>query len=98
MAKGNVFERIGDIMSSNIHALLDKCENPEKMLEQNMRNAYEDLAELKESAVKLRADQKAAQRAYDAALQKMQAEHSLAVNAMKARSQAASRMFLASAA
>lgn len=96
MAKGNVFERIGDIMSSNIHALLDKCENPEKMLEQNMRNAYEDLAELKESAVKLRADQKAAQRAYDAALQKMQAEHGFAINAMKAGNEEAARKFLAS--
>ena len=65
MAKeGSIFDRIGDIMSSNIHALLDKCENPEKMLDQNMRKAVDDLADLKESAVQLKADQKAAQRAY----------------------------------
>lgn len=96
MAKGSIFDRIGDIMQSNVHALLDKCENPEKMLDQNMRNAIEDLAELKESAVKLKADQKAAQRAYDAALQRMQAEHGFAVNAMKAGNEEAAKKFLAS--
>lgn len=96
MAKGSIFDRIGDIMQSNVHALLDKCENPEKMLDQNLRNAIEDLAELKESAVKLKADQKAAQRAYDAALQRMQAEHGFAVNAMKAGNEEAAKKFLAS--
>ena len=25
-----IIERAGDIIASNIHALLDKCENPEK--------------------------------------------------------------------
>lgn len=96
MAKGSIFDRIGDIMQSNVHVLLDKCENPEKMLDQNMRNAIEDLAELKESAVKLKADQKAAQRAYDTALQRMQAEHGFAVNAMKAGNEEAAKKFLAS--
>lgn len=96
MAKGNIFDRIGDIMSSNIHALLDKCENPEKMLDQNMRNAVEDLAELKGSAVQLKADLSAAQRAYDNAAAKMQAEHTYAVNAMKAGNEEAAKKFLAS--
>lgn len=96
MAKGNIFDRIGDIMSSNIHALLDKCENPEKMLDQNMRNAVEDLAELKGSAVQLKADLDAAQRTYDNAMAKMQAEHTYAANAMKAGNEEAARKFLAS--
>lgn len=92
MAKeGSIFDRIGDIMSSNIHALLDKCENPEKMLDQNMRKAVDDLADLKESAVQLKADQKAAQRAYDNAVAKMQAEHNYAVNALKAGNEDAPR-------
>lgn len=92
----NVFERISDIMSSNVHALLDKCENPEKMLDQNMRKAVEDLASLKEAAAQLKADQKAAQRNYDAAVRKMQAEHGFAVNAMKAGDEAAAAKFLQS--
>ena len=51
-----------------------------KMLEQNMRKAIEDLAELKESAVKFKADVAAAQRNYDGAVRKMQAEHGFAVS------------------
>lgn len=94
--EGSIFDRIGDIMSSNIHALLDKCENPEKMLDQNMRNALEDLAELKESAVSLKADVRAAQRRYDEAAIKMQAEHGYAVNAMKAGDEASAAKFLQS--
>lgn len=94
--EGSIFDRIGDIMSSNIHALLDKCENPEKMLDQNMRNALEDLAELKESAVSLKADVHAAQRMYDEAAMRMQAEHGYAVNAMKAGDEASAAKFLQS--
>ena len=94
--KGNIFDRIGDIMSSNIHALLDKCEDPEKMLDQNMRDAAEDLAELKESAKQLKADVTGAQRAYDGAVARMQAEHQYAVNAMKAGDEATAAQFLAS--
>lgn len=91
-----IFERIGNIMESNIQALLDKCENPEKMLDQNMRNAVEDLEELKKSAASLRADQMAAERAYDEAVRRMQAEHGFAVNAMKSGDEEAAQKFLMS--
>ncbi len=93
---GTIFERAGQILSSNIHALLDKCENPEKMLDESMREAVEDLAELKKSAAELLADQKAAQRNYDKAVRKMQAEHGFAVNAMKAGDEQAAARFLQS--
>ena len=29
-----IFQRIGDILKANINDLLDKCENPEKMVKQ----------------------------------------------------------------
>ena len=97
MAKeGGIMDRLGDIISSNIHAVLDKCENPEKMLDQNMRNALDDLAELKQAAVELAADEKAAQRNYDTAVRRMQGEHSFAVNAMKAGDEASAKKFLES--
>ena len=32
-----------DILASNINALLDKCEDPEKMIDQYMRNMESDL-------------------------------------------------------
>lgn len=94
--EGNILDRIGDIMSSNVHALLDKCEDPEKMLDQNMRDAVEDLAELKESAKQLKADLTGAQRNYDGAMARMQAEHQYAVNAMKSGDEGTAAQFLAS--
>ena len=92
----NIMTRISDIMQSNVHALLDKCENPEKMLEQNMRKATENLADLKDSAVELKADVMAAQRNYDDAVKAMQAEHGFAMNAMKAGDEASAAKFLQS--
>lgn len=97
MAKeGGIMDRLGDIIQSNIHAALDRCENPEKMLDQNMRRALDDLADLKQAAVELAADEKAAQRNYDNAVRRMQAEHGFAVNAMKAGDEAAAQKFLES--
>ena len=38
-----ILTRFKDIMSANINALLDKCEDPEKMIDQYMRNLESDL-------------------------------------------------------
>ena len=43
-----IIARFRDIMAANINALLDKAEDPEKMIDQLMRNLASDLAEVKE--------------------------------------------------
>ena len=42
-----MLNRFKDIMSSNINALLDKAENPEKMIDQYLRNLNKDLGRCK---------------------------------------------------
>ena len=42
-----VIQRFKDIMSANINAMLDKAENPEKMIDQYMRNLENDLGKVK---------------------------------------------------
>ena len=42
-----ILTRFKDIMSANINALLDKCEDPEKMIDQYMRNLESDLGKVK---------------------------------------------------
>ena len=45
-----ILTRFKDIMSANINALLDKCEDPEKMIDQYMRNLESDLGKVKAEA------------------------------------------------
>lgn len=60
-----ILGRFADIMESNINALLDKCENPAKMVDQTLRNLREDLAEVKKETAAVMADEKAAKRRLD---------------------------------
>ena len=45
-----IISRFKDIMSANINALLDKAEDPEKMIDQYLRNLESDLAKVKQDA------------------------------------------------
>lgn len=60
-----IFERIGDILSANVNALLDKCENPGKMVDQYLRNAKEDLAEVRANTAAVMAEEKRCKRIVD---------------------------------
>lgn len=42
-----ILERFADIIKANINDLLDKCEDPAKMIDQYLRELTEDLAEVK---------------------------------------------------
>lgn len=54
----SILSRFKDIMASNINALLDKAENPEKMVDQYVRNLNSDLNKVKaETASVMAAEQ-----------------------------------------
>lgn len=60
-----VFTRFKDIVSSNINSMLDKAEDPEKMIRLMIREMEETLVELKASCAGLMADKRKAQRELD---------------------------------
>lgn len=60
-----VIQRFKDIMAANINALLDKAEDPEKMIDQTMRNLTKDLAEVKKETAAVMADEQRCKRELD---------------------------------
>jgi len=64
-----IFSRLGDIINSNINSLLDRAENPEKMLKNIIQEMEDTLVELRTSAAKTIATKKQLERRLDAAKQ-----------------------------
>ncbi len=61
----SILKRFTDIMSSNINAMLDKCEDPVKMVDQLMRNLNKDLNEIKVETASVMAEENRAKRELD---------------------------------
>jgi phage shock protein A len=57
--------RFRDIMASNINALLDKAEDPEKMIDDYMRNLNIDLGKVKAETASVISDERRAKRTLD---------------------------------
>lgn len=60
-----VLTRFKDIMAANINALLDKCEDPSKMIDQYLRDLTENLAEVKKETAAIMAEETRAKRLVD---------------------------------
>ena len=52
-------------MAANINALLDKCEDPEKMIDQYLRNLEQDFSKVKAETAAIMAEEKSAKRKLD---------------------------------
>lgn len=89
-----IMNRFSDIMKSNINALLDKCEDPAKMIDQTLRNAKEDLAEVRKETAGVMADAKRAAREYDKCQAEVNQYTQAAKNALKAGNEADARTLL----
>ncbi len=79
-----VIQRFKDIMSANINAMLDKAENPEKMIDQYMRNLENDLGKVKAETASVMAEEARAKRAYDEALAEVEKYQKYAEKAVAA--------------
>jgi phage shock protein A len=60
-----ILKRFKDIMSANINALLDKSEDPEKMVDQYMRDLQEDLRNVKSETATIMAEEARCKRQLD---------------------------------
>ncbi len=91
-----VLQRFGDIMRSNINALLDKAEDPAKMVDQYLLDLRKDLAEVKEDTAEVIANEKSAQRAVDECQAHIDKYANAARNALQAGNEADARKLLTS--
>lgn len=62
-----IFTRVADIISSNINSMLDKAEDPEKMIKLMIREMEDTLVEIKASCAGAMANKKKVQRAIEEA-------------------------------
>lgn len=60
-----IMTRFKDIMTANVNALLDKAEDPEKMIDQYLRNLESDFAKVKAETASIMAEEKTAKRKLD---------------------------------
>ncbi len=89
-----ILTRFKDIMSSNINALLDKAEDPEKMIDQCLRNLNSDLGKVKSETATIMAEEQRAKRAFDECNEEVNKMQTYAVKALEADNEADARKFL----
>lgn len=89
-----ILSRFKDIMSSNINALLDKAENPEKMIDQYMRNLNSDLGKVKAETASVMAEEQRSKRALNECSAEIEKMQSYAVKALEAGNEDDARKFL----
>ena len=89
-----ILTRFKDIMSANINALLDKCEDPEKMIDQYMRNLESDLGKVKAETASVMAEETRAKRELDECTAQINKMQSYAEKALRAGNEADARSFL----
>lgn len=89
-----IISRFKDIMSANINALLDKAENPEKMIDQYLRNLQDDLGKVKAETASVMAEETRCKRALDECNAEIAKFQNYAVKAVEAGNDEDAKQFL----
>lgn len=89
-----MLERFNDIVKSNITAIMDKFEDPEKMVEQYLIDLTEDLAEVKEETASVMAEETRCKKAVADNEKAVEKYLKLAKAALEAGNEGDARIFL----
>jgi len=87
--------RIPKIMEANVNALLDKCEDPAKMIDQMLIDYKRDLADVKRDTTEVMADLKLAEKRLEDCKKEVDRKQLAATNALKAGNEDDARKLLA---
>ncbi len=91
----SILKRFKDIMSSNINALLDKAEDPAKMVDQYLRDLQDDLGKVKAETAAVMAAEKRAEREAKENSEEIAKMESYAEKALLAGNEEDAKAFLA---
>ena len=89
-----ILSRFGDIISANINDLLHKAEDPAKMVDQYLRDMMEDLAEVKQEAAGVMAEESRTKRLVDENAKEVSRYQELAKRALLAGNEDDARVLL----
>lgn len=89
-----ILTRFRDIMSSNINALLDKAEDPEKMIDQCLRNLNSDLGKVKSETAAIMAEEQRSKRELEDCVEEIEKMQAYAIKALEANNENDARKFL----
>ncbi len=89
-----IIQRFTDIMSANINSMLDKAEDPAKMIDQYLRNLQNDLATVKDETATVMAEEKRCRRELDNCNREVARLQSYAEKAVMSGNDADARQFL----
>ena len=90
-----IIARFKEIMEANINALLDKCEDPEKMIDQYLRDLQNEFAKVKTETASVMAEEKSAKRKLDDCEAEIAKMDEYARRAVAAGNDAEAKQFLA---
>ncbi|MDY8026023.1 PspA/IM30 family protein [Paenibacillus polymyxa] len=89
-----ILSRFRDIMKMNVSALMDKVEDPEKTIDDYMRNLNSDLGKVKAETASVLADEKRAKRALDECKAEIKKLQHYASKSVEAGNEEEARKFL----
>jgi phage shock protein A len=89
-----ILSRFGDIIKANVNSVLDKMEDPAKMIDQYMRDMMDDLAEVKRETAGVMAEETRTKRLVDENKAEVDKYADLAKRALQAGKEEDARIFI----